>query len=94
MAAGGFDVLYREDMVLIEDVVIYLDGDGRNDSHILSREASFVYATKSMRLMQLASSLLLQCAVNEDKITKENARSEKGEGQVFGNAIGAWRSRL
>ena len=81
VASGGFDVLYREGMGLIEDVASYLDGDGRGDSRILSREASFLYATESMRLttrlMQLASWLLLQRAVNEGEITKENARSEK-----------------
>ena len=81
VAAGGFDTLYREGMTLIEDVAGYLDGEGRGDSRILSREASFVYATESMRLttrlMQLASWLLLQRAVNEGEITKENARSEK-----------------
>ncbi|MDB5622373.1 MAG: hypothetical protein JWR39_936 [Devosia sp.] len=81
VAAGGFDVLYREGMALIEDVAGYLDGEGRADSRILPREASFLYATESMRLttrlMQLASWLLLQRAVNEGEISKENARSEK-----------------
>ncbi len=81
VAAGGFDALYREGMTLIEDVASYLDADGRADSRVLSREASFLYATESMRLttrlMQLASWLLLQRAVNEGEITKENARSEK-----------------
>ena len=46
-----------------------------------SREASFVYATESMRLttrlMQLASWLLLQRAVNEGELTAANARAEK-----------------
>jgi len=81
VASGGFDALYREGMGLIEEVAAYLDGDGRADSRILSREASFLYATESMRLttrlMQLASWLLLQRAVNEGEITRENARSEK-----------------
>ena len=81
VAAGGFDTLYREGMSLIEDVASYLDGEGRGDSRILSREASFIYATESMRLttrlMQLASWLLLQRAVNEGEITKENAHAEK-----------------
>ena len=81
VASGGFDSLYKEGMALIEDVASYLDGDGRTDSRLLSREASFVYATESMRLttrlMQLASWLLLQRAVNEGEITKENARAEK-----------------
>ncbi len=81
VASGGFDVLYREGMTLIEEVASYLDGDGRLDSRVLPREASFLYATESMRLttrlMQLASWLLLQRAVNEGEITPENARSEK-----------------
>ena len=81
VASGGFDQLYREGMMLIEEVASYLDGDGRADSRLLPREASFLYATESMRLttrlMQLASWLLLQRAVNEGEISKENARSEK-----------------
>ena len=81
VASGGFDILYREGMTLIEEVASYLDGDGRGDSRLLIREASFLYATESMRLttrlMQLASWLLLQRAVNEGEITAENARSEK-----------------
>jgi regulator of CtrA degradation len=81
VASGGFDALYREGMALIEDVAAYLDSDGRAESRDLSREASFVYATESMRLttrlMQLASWLLLQRAVNEGELTAENARSEK-----------------
>ena len=81
VASGGFDALYREGMTLIEEVASYLDGDGRAESRDLGREASFVYATESMRLttrlMQLASWLLLQRAVNEGELTAENARSEK-----------------
>ena len=81
VASGGFTALYREGMTLIEDVAAYLDGDGRTESRGLPREASFVYATESMRLttrlMQLASWLLLQRAVNEGELTPENARTEK-----------------
>ena len=81
VASGGFDSLYREGMSLIEDVASYLDGEGRSESRLLPREASFVYATESMRLttrlMQLASWLLLQRAVNEGELTPESARSEK-----------------
>jgi regulator of CtrA degradation len=81
VASGGFTTLYREGMSLIEDVAAYLDGDGRTESRGLPREASFVYATESMRLttrlMQLASWLLLQRAVNEGELTAENARVEK-----------------
>ena len=81
VASGGFTSLYREGMALIEDVAAYLDGDGRAESRGLDRETSFVYATESMRLttrlMQLASWLLLQRAVNEGELTAENARTEK-----------------
>ena len=81
IASGGFDGLYIEGMRLIEEVAAYLDGDGRAQSRKLSREASFVYATESMRLttrlMQLASWLLLQRAVGAGEITPESARIEK-----------------
>jgi regulator of CtrA degradation len=81
VASGGFTSLYREGMALIEEVAAYLDGEGRAESRGLAREASFIYATESMRLttrlMQLASWLLLQRAVNEGELTAENARTEK-----------------
>lgn len=81
VASGGFDMLYREGMALIEEVAAYLDGEGRAESRLLTRETSYLYATESMRLttrlMQLASWLLLQRAVNEGEITAENARQEK-----------------
>ena len=81
IASGGFDALYREGMGLIEEVAGYLDGKGREESRGLPREASFAYASESMRLttrlMQLASWLLLQRAVNEGEITAESARTEK-----------------
>lgn len=85
VASGGFDVLYREGMGLIEEVASYLDGPGRAESRELGREAAFTYASESMRLttrlMQLASWLLLQRAVNEGEITAENARVEKSKVQ-------------
>lgn len=81
VASGGYELLYREGMGLIEDVAAYLDGAGRIESRSLPREASFCYATESMRLttrlMQLASWLLLQRAVNEGELTAETARAEK-----------------
>lgn len=81
VSSGGFDQLYREGMRLIEDVAAYLDGRGRLESRNLPREASLVYASESMRLttrlMQLASWLLLQRAVNEGELTAETARAEK-----------------
>jgi regulator of CtrA degradation len=81
VASGSFTSLYREGMALIEAVAAYLDGEGRQESRGLARESSFLYATESMRLttrlMQLASWLLLQRAVNEGELTAENARAEK-----------------
>jgi regulator of CtrA degradation len=81
VASGGFDALYGEGMRLIEEVASYLDGTGREESRDLPRAASFAYATESMRLttrlMQLASWLLLQRAVNEGELTAESARMEK-----------------
>ncbi len=83
VSGGGFTALYREGMGLIEEVAAYLDGEGRTASQTLTREASFVYATESMRLttrlMQLASWLLLQRAVNEGEISAETARTEKAK---------------
>ena len=85
-------------MALIEDVAAYLDGDGRTESRGLPREASFVYATESMRLttrlMQLASWLLLQRAVNEGELTAENARSEKEKVKFSATPVRARRPRL
>lgn len=81
IASGGFDSLYQDGMGLIEEVAAYLDGAGREESRNLERESSFMYTTESMRLttrlMQLASWLLLQRAVNEGEITSESAHTEK-----------------
>jgi len=83
VASGDFNRLYKQGMGLIEEVAAYLDGDGRNQSRALNRETSFLYATESMRLttrlMQLASWLLLQRAVQEKEISAESARSEKSK---------------
>lgn len=83
VASEGFKTLYAEGMGLIESVASYLDADGRNQSRDLPREASLLYASESMRLttrlMQLASWMLLQRAVNEGEITAEHARGEKSK---------------
>ncbi len=83
MASGDFNRLYAQGMGLIEEVAAYLDGPGREQSRLLGREAGFLYATESMRLttrlMQLASWLLLQRAVQEKEISAESARSEKSK---------------
>jgi len=82
IAAGqSFATLFREGMTLVELAAAYLDGPGRRESKQLSRTGALTYATESMRLttrlMQLASWLLLQRAVNEGELTQDQARSEK-----------------
>ena len=70
-------------MGLIEEVAAYLDGDGREQSRAMARESALVYATESMRLttrlMQLASWLLLQRAVQEGELSADSAREEKSK---------------
>lgn len=81
-----FRTLFREGMALVEETASYLDGPGRAESRGLSRAASLIYATESMRLttrlMQLASWLLLQRAVNEGEMTQEQAGMEKAKVRI------------
>ncbi len=83
-----FRGLFREGMQLVEETASYLDGPGRAESKGLSRAASLIYATESMRLttrlMQLASWLLLQRAVNEGEMTQEQAGLEKAKVRIDG----------
>ena len=80
-ASEAFNALFREGMGLVEETAAYLDGPGRQESRSLPRAAALAYATESMRLttrlMQVASWLLLQRAVNEGELTPAQARSEK-----------------
>jgi len=77
----AFSALFREGMALVETTAAYLDGPGRKEAKALDRSAALAYATESMRLttrlMQLASWLLLQRAVNEGELTFDQARAEK-----------------
>jgi len=77
----AFKSLFREGMSLVEETAAYLDGPGRDESRRLARPLALAYATESMRLttrlMQVASWLLLQRAVNEGELTFAQARSEK-----------------
>jgi len=79
--SAQFKTIFDEGMSLVEETANYLDGQGRAESRELPRLASLAYATESMRLttrlMQLASWLLLQRAVNEGELTPDEARSEK-----------------
>jgi len=80
-ASNAFKALFSEGMALVEESASYLDGAGRDESRPLRRAVAMAYATESMRLttrlMQLASWLLLQRAVNEGDMTPAQAASEK-----------------
>ena len=81
VGSAGFTVLFREGMALVEETAAYLDGAGRQESKKLERSAALAYATESMRLttklMQIASWLLVQRAVNEGEMSPDQAREEK-----------------
>jgi regulator of CtrA degradation len=76
-----FKSLYAEGMALVEETASYLDGAGRAASKSLPRLASVLYAAESMRLttrlMQVASWLLLQRAINNGEMTREQVLTEK-----------------
>lgn len=80
-ASDAFKAMFREGMTLVEEAAAYLDGPGRDEARSLPRNESLAYAAESMRLttrlMQLASWLLLQRAVNEGEVTLDQAASEK-----------------
>lgn len=80
-ASGPFKSLYGEGMALVEQTAGYLDGSGRTAAKFLPRIASVLYAAESMRLttrlMQMASWLLLQRAVNNGEMTSDQVMSEK-----------------
>ncbi len=79
--SNAFAALFQEGMGLVEESATYLDGPGRQESKTLPRMAALAYATESMRLttrlMQLASWLLLQRAVNEGEMSRAQAATEK-----------------
>ena len=77
----AFRALFKEGMGLVEQSAAYLDGEGRLEAKSLPRMEALAYASESMRLttrlMQLASWLLLQRAVNEGEMTQAQAAAEK-----------------
>jgi regulator of CtrA degradation len=80
-SSGNFKGLFKEGMALVEEAAAYLDGPGRTDAKTLARLDALAYASESMRLttrlMQLASWLLLQRAVNEGELSPTQAISDK-----------------
>ncbi|MDP4021238.1 DUF1465 family protein [Methylobacterium sp. NEAU 140] len=81
VASDAFRTLFRDGMTLVEETAAYLDGDGRDESRLVSRDATLSYAAESMRLttllMQIASWLLVQRAVAEGEMTPAQALLEK-----------------
>jgi regulator of CtrA degradation len=75
-----FDHTFKEGMDLVDETALYLDGAGRQDSKLLSRNAALAYAAESMRLttrlMQVASWLLVQRAVRDGNMAPEAASQE------------------
>lgn len=84
----NFRGMFREGMALVEETATYLDGEGRHESQTLTRGAALAYATESMRLttrlMQLASWLLLQRAVNEGDLSIDQANHERDKVKLGG----------
>jgi len=76
-----FDRTFHEGMELVEETASYLDGGGRQESKLLSRNAALAYASESMRLttrlMQVASWLLVQRAVREGDMPPEAACEDR-----------------
>src|ERR1700722_20342181 len=91
-SSGAFKDLFREGMTLVEEAAAYLDGPGRAESSALPRPTALAYSTVSMRLttrlMQLASWLLLQRAVNEGELTSSEAQAERVRVKLFREEYG------
>ena len=76
-----FERTFQEGMELVEETAAYLDGAGRQESKLLSRNAALAYAGESMRLttrlMQVASWLLVQRAVREGDMSPSDACEDR-----------------
>ena len=76
-----FERTFQEGMELVEETASYLDGEGRQESKLLSRNAALAYAAESMRLttrlMQVASWLLVQRAVREGDMAPASACEDR-----------------
>ncbi len=76
-----FERTFQEGMELVEETAGYLDGEGRQESKLLSRNAALAYAAESMRLttrlMQVASWLLVQRAVREGDMPPTSACEDR-----------------
>jgi regulator of CtrA degradation len=91
LAASRFKEMFTEGMTLVEDVAAYLDGPGRLESKTLARPLAVAYAAESMRLttrlMQIASWLLVQKAINEGDLNRAQGILEKNRVKVTSQGI-------
>jgi regulator of CtrA degradation len=80
-ASQLFRRTFQDGMAMVEETANYLDGQGRNESKALPRRAALAYAGESMRLttrlMQVASWLLVQRAINDGDMTVVEASKDK-----------------
>lgn len=76
-----FNRTFTDGMELVEEVAAYLDGVGRKDSKLLSKNGALAYASASMRLttrlMQIASWLLVQRAVRQGDMPPADACDDR-----------------
>jgi regulator of CtrA degradation len=76
-----FDRTFDEGMALVEETARYLDGKGREEARTLPRKAAMLYAGESMRvttrLMQAASWLLVQRAVRDGDMERDDALNDR-----------------
>jgi regulator of CtrA degradation len=76
-----FDGVFHEGMALVERAASYLDGEGRHEVRQLSQPITTAYATESMRLttrlLEVASWLLVQRALKNGEISREEAESRR-----------------
>jgi regulator of CtrA degradation len=76
-----FDKTFDEGMALVEETARYLDGKGREEARALPRKDAMLYAGESMRvttrLMQAASWLLVQRAVRDGDMARDDALNDR-----------------
>jgi regulator of CtrA degradation len=76
-----FESVFSRGMALVEETAGYLDGPGREESKALPRDAALTYSAWSMelttRLMQAASWLVMQKAVRDGDMRREDAAARK-----------------
>ncbi|WP_084399358.1 DUF1465 family protein [Henriciella aquimarina] len=80
-ATRVFEKVFADGMALVEETASYLDGPGRDMAQKLPREAGLTYAAWSMeltsKLMQAASWLVMQRAVRDGDMSREDALAKK-----------------